>query len=162
MSHLSLLTSGRVTASPTQREDLLLDKGLHESPWKQGGLTLVHVPPAADGAAVVIGEGLVFVWQTDGLDERASFGAAAVLLLQFDQNWTTETHCEGGTSGALWDSVCVGACVCLSARLSVCMCCCCLCRGATQLLSDSVAHSCAHRATPQVALWVNRRSPQFT
>lgn len=55
-------------------------------------LTLVHVSPAADGAAVAIRERHVFVWQTDGLDEWGSPSTTAVLLLQLDQNWMTETH----------------------------------------------------------------------
>lgn len=50
------------------------------------GLTLMHAPPAADGAAVEIGKGGVFVWEADGSDERGFHHTPAVLLLQFDQN----------------------------------------------------------------------------
>lgn len=50
-------------------------------------LTLMHVSPAANGAAVIVRERRVFVWETDGPDELRSPGAPPVLLLQFDQNW---------------------------------------------------------------------------
>lgn len=54
-------------------------------------LTLVHVPPAADGAAEVVGEGGVLVGEADGADERRSLHTAPVLFLQFDQNCTKQT-----------------------------------------------------------------------
>lgn len=60
-------------------------------------LTLMHVSPAANSTAVVIGERHAFVWETDGPDERGSPHTAPVLLLQFDQNWQTET--QQGTRG---------------------------------------------------------------
>lgn len=41
----------------------------------------MHVSPATDDAAVVVREAHVAVWQTDGLDEGASPGTAAFLLL---------------------------------------------------------------------------------
>lgn len=46
-----------------------------------GPLTLVHVPPAADGAAEVVGEGGVLVGEADGADERRSLHTAPVLFL---------------------------------------------------------------------------------
>lgn len=49
-------------------------------------LTLVDVSPAADGAAVAIGERGAFVREADGCDERGSPHAAPVLLGQFDQD----------------------------------------------------------------------------
>lgn len=55
-------------------------------------LTLMHVSPAANSTAVVIRERHAFVWETDGSDERGSPHTAPVLLLQFDQNWQTETQ----------------------------------------------------------------------
>lgn len=49
-------------------------------------LTLMHVSPAADSAAVAVGERRVFVRETDGRDEWGSPHTPSVLLLQFDQN----------------------------------------------------------------------------
>lgn len=55
-------------------------------------LTLMHVSPAANSTAVVIRERHAFVWETDGSDERGFLHTLPVLLLQFDQNWQTETQ----------------------------------------------------------------------
>lgn len=52
----------------------------------------MDVSPAADGAAVVVGEGGVFVGQTDGPDELAPPGTATVLLLQLDQHWKKQGY----------------------------------------------------------------------
>lgn len=46
----------------------------------------MHVPPAADGAAEVVGEGGVLVGEADGADERRPLHTAPLLFLQFDQN----------------------------------------------------------------------------
>lgn len=51
----------------------------------------MHVPPAADGAAEVVGEGGVLVGEADGADERRSLHTTPVLFLQFDQNCTKQT-----------------------------------------------------------------------
>lgn len=51
----------------------------------------MHVPPAADGAAEVVGEGGVLVGEADGADERCSLRTTPVLFLQFDQNCTKQT-----------------------------------------------------------------------
>lgn len=59
---------------------------------KSSSLTLMHVSPAANSAAVLIREHHVFVRETDGPDELGSLRAPPVLLLQFDQNWKTETQ----------------------------------------------------------------------
>lgn len=56
-------------------------------------LTLMHVSPATNCAAVMIRERCVFVWETDWSDERGFLHTLPVLLLQFDQNWHRETQC---------------------------------------------------------------------
>lgn len=56
-------------------------------------LTLMHVPPATNRTAVVIRERCVFVWETDGSDERCFLHTLPILFLQFDQNWHTDTQC---------------------------------------------------------------------
>ena len=53
-------------------------------------LTLVHVSPATNGAAVVVRERHAFVWETDGPDKRSLSHTLPVLLLQFDQNYETQ------------------------------------------------------------------------
>lgn len=68
-------------------DDAELKTALH---MKSSSLTLVHVSPAANGAAVIVRERHVFVRETDGPDELGSPGAPPVLLLEFDQNWKTE------------------------------------------------------------------------
>lgn len=70
---------------------------LFQCVWKSvmtssSSLTLMHVSPAANRTAVVVGKRHAFLWKTDGSDERGSPHAPPVLLLQFDQNWRTETE----------------------------------------------------------------------
>ncbi len=60
---------------------------LHSTAMISSSLTLMHVSPAANGAAVAIRERRALVWETDGSDERGFLHTPPVLLLQFDQNW---------------------------------------------------------------------------
>lgn len=73
-------------------------------------LTLVHVAPTADGAAEVVREDGVLVWEADGADERRSLSTAPVLFLQFDQNCTKQTWwSRNGTKEEMVDT---RECVC--------------------------------------------------
>lgn len=68
-------------------------------------LTLMHVPPAADGAAEVVGERRVLVWEADGADERRPLRTAPILSLQFDKNCTKQTwRLRNGSTEEMVDS----------------------------------------------------------
>lgn len=51
----------------------------------------MHVPPATDGAAVVVRERRVLVWEADGADKWRPLRTAPVLFLQLDKNCTKQT-----------------------------------------------------------------------
>lgn len=133
-------------------------------------LTLMHVTPAADRAAMEIRERHVFVWQTDGSDEGGSLHTPPILLLQFDQNWKSRHSVTEDTKNSVtektvnkdkwqtWRLRCPMKQPHPAASVCVCMWKC-VHAGEAQGHSCSLTHSCAHRLGPEVSFWMGTGGP---
>jgi len=118
-------------------------------------LTLKLVSPATDSTAVAVTERIVFIRETDGPDVWRSPHTPPIVLLQFDQNWQTETQYYEMGKYAMKQVADLETPPPHETDTPKCLCVCECSFGGVQGHSCLVRHSCAQRVGSWVSLYVS-------